>query len=144
MTTHLPADEELPKPVASLPVLFDGEFQLWRYGSSHSELKLRSVGPSSARDFIEMTFYGVVGMKLRSVYRPLTLASAEPAQIEEILGISEVRESQSSRVRCLALKSGGIDGLVACLSYSVWSHPRGSERDVTGIQSPDSVLILRG
>ncbi|WP_162624727.1 hypothetical protein [Streptomyces cadmiisoli] len=94
-------------------------------------------------EFIEVTFYGVIGMKLKTVYQPLTIAIAEPVQVEEMLKFSGVRESHASRVRCLALKSDSGDGLVACLSYSIWSHPRGSDNDALGVPHRDSVLILR-
>ncbi|MEU2495684.1 hypothetical protein [Streptomyces sp. NPDC007883] len=93
-------------------------------------------------DVVEVSFYGVVGMKLKTVYRPLTLAFAEPAQVEEMLRFSDVKESHSSRVHCLALKSDNGDGWVACLSYSVWSHPR--DADGSAPRHRDSVLILRG
>ncbi|MFI7064659.1 hypothetical protein ACIBL3_26950 [Kribbella sp. NPDC050124] len=96
------------------------------------------------REFIEVTFYGVVGMKLKTVYQPLTISIAEPVQVEEMLKFSDVQESNSSRVRCLALKSDSGDGLVACLSYSIWSHPRSSDYDMSGVQHRDSVLIIRG
>ncbi|MET8509154.1 hypothetical protein ABZV60_31645 [Streptomyces sp. NPDC004787] len=95
------------------------------------------------RDFIEVTFYGVIGMKLKTVYQPLAIDVAEPLQVEEMLRFSGVRESHSSRVRCLALKSDSGDGLVACLSYSIWSHPRELENDAPGVPHQDSVLILR-
>ncbi|WP_285751748.1 hypothetical protein [Lentzea sp. NBRC 105346] len=95
------------------------------------------------RDFIEVTFYGVIGMKLKTVYQPLTIAIAEPAQVEEMMKFSGVRESQASRVRCLALKSDGGDGLVACLSYSIWLHAGGSDDEVSRGLNQESVLILR-
>ncbi|MFG2919576.1 hypothetical protein ACGF0D_42755 [Kitasatospora sp. NPDC048298] len=140
----MPTDNGQPQPAGGLPASFDREFQLWRYNLSHSELKLRSFGRASTRDFIEVTFYGVIGMKLKSAYRSLTISSAEPTQVDEILRFSEVRESDFSRFRCLALKSDSGDGLVACLSYSVWSHSKDSDHDAVGAGNPDSVLILRG
>lgn len=83
-------------------------------------------------------------MKLKTVYQPLTISLAKPAQVEEMLKFTDVRESHSSRVRCLALRSASGDGLVACLSYSIWSHPRDADFGVSGVQHPDSVLILKG
>ncbi|MEU6245626.1 hypothetical protein [Streptomyces sp. NPDC047024] len=94
-------------------------------------------------EFIEVTFYGVIGMKLKTVYQSLTIAVAEPAQAEEMLQFSGVREDHASRVRCLALKSDSGDGFVACLSYSIWSHPKESDNDVLGVPRLDSLLILR-
>lgn len=144
MPTHsLPDEESQPTPTASLPISFDRKFRPWRYSVSHSELKLRSVDPASVGEFIEVTFYGVVGMKLKTVYQSLTIAIAEPVQVEEMLKFADVRESHSSRVRCLALKSDSGDGLVACLSYSIWSHPSDSDKDVSGVPHRDPVLILR-
>lgn len=95
------------------------------------------------REFIEVTFYGVIGMKLNTVYQPLTIVIAEPEQVEEMFKFSGVRESHASRVRCLAPKADSGDGLVTCLSYSIWSHPRGSDDEVLGVPHRDSVLILR-
>ncbi|MFG2496195.1 hypothetical protein ACGFSD_34860 [Streptomyces caniferus] len=83
-------------------------------------------------------------MRLKTVYRPLSITLAEPAEAEEMLKFSEVRESQSSRVHCLALKSDSGDGLVACLSYSIWSHPREAAEERSGVPHRESVLILRG
>ncbi len=132
------------QPTATLPISFDRKFRPWRYSIGHSELKLRSVGSEAERDFIEVTFYGVVGMRLKTVYRPLSIALAGPADTEEMLKFSEVRESQTSRVHCLALKSDSGDGLVACLSYSIWSHPRETVEEGAEVPHRDSVLILRG
>ena len=143
MPTHSLPDGDPPQPTSGLPLAFDRKFRPWRYSVSHSELKLRSVDPASVREFIEVTFYGVIGMKLKTVYQPLTINIAEPAQVEEMLKFSGVRESHASRARCLALKSDNGDGLVACLSYSIWSHPRELENDVPGVPHRDSVLILR-
>ncbi|MFD9210343.1 hypothetical protein ACFVZM_29180 [Streptomyces sioyaensis] len=143
MPTHSPADEG-QQPTATLPISFDRKFRPWRYSIGHSELKLRSIDSDAAHDFIEVTFYGVVGMRLKTVYRPLSITLAEPAETDEMLKFSEVRESQASRVRCLALKSDSGNGLVACLSYSIWSHPREKDGESSGLPHPESVLILRG
>ncbi|MGW7251882.1 hypothetical protein [Streptomyces decoyicus] len=132
------------QPTATLPISFDRKFRPWRYSIGHSELKLRSIDSDAECDFIEVTFYGVVGMRLKTVYRPLSIALAEPAEAEEMLRFSEVRESQSSRVHCLALKSDSGDGLVVCLSYSIWSHPRETDEERPGVPHRESVLILRG
>ncbi|MEU6707501.1 hypothetical protein [Streptomyces wuyuanensis] len=140
MPTRALSDEE-PQSTASLPLSIDRKFRPWRYSVSHSELRLRSVDPVSVPDVVEVSFYGVVGMKLKTVYRPLTLGLAEPAQAEEMLRFSDVEESRSSRVHCLALKSDNGDGWVACLSYSIWSHPR--DADGSAPRHRDSVLILR-
>lgn len=83
-------------------------------------------------------------MRLKTVYRPLTIALAEPADTDEMLKFSDVRAPRSSQVRCLALKADSGDGLVACLSYSVWSHPRESDDERSGDRHRESVLILKG
>ncbi|MGW5675109.1 hypothetical protein ACWEV4_08485 [Streptomyces sp. NPDC003860] len=132
------------QPGVILPITFNRKFRPWRYTVGHSELRLRSIDMGSMADFIEVTFHGVLGMKLKTVYQPLTVALAEPAQAEEILRFSDVREAQYSLIRCLALKSDSGDGLVACLGYSIWSHPKGSEHVVSGDRHPDAVLIRRG
>ncbi|MGW1917774.1 hypothetical protein ACWCQS_45825 [Streptomyces sp. NPDC002076] len=143
MPIHSHPEEETPQPSsASLPISFDRKFRPWRYSISHSELTLRSVEPASGPDFIEVTFYGVLGMKLKTVYRPLTIGMADPAQFEEMLKFSGIGESHSQRVHCLALRSDSGDGLVACLSYTIWSHPRHSVHEAPGAPHEGSVLIL--
>jgi hypothetical protein len=110
---------------------------------SHSELKLRSVGPPEDADIIEAAFYGVVAMKLATVYKPLTIEFAAPDQAEEMARLASL-VGRSSRVKVLALKSTGGDGLVACMSYSLWSHPRDVNHDSSGLPGADSILILKG
>jgi hypothetical protein len=131
-------------PGAVLPLSFGRKFRVWRYAIGHSERKLRSTGPASASDLIEVTFYGVIGMKLKTVYDPLMIAVAEPWQADELLRLANVKESRAARVRCLALRSKGDDGPVACLSYSIWSHPRDPGYDASGVPVTGSTLILRG
>lgn len=126
MVIHSLPDGE-PQSNAALPISFDRKFRPWRYRVSHSELKLRSVDPVSVPDVVEVSFYGVVGMKLKTVYRSLVLDLAEPAQAEDMLRFSDVEGTHSSRVHCLVLKSDNGDGWVACLSYSIWSHPRDAD-----------------
>jgi hypothetical protein len=118
---------------AGLPISFDRKFRPWRYSVSHSELKLRSVDSVPSGEVVEVTFYGVVGMKLKTVYQSLTIATAEREQFQEMLKFSEVRELHYERVRCLALKSDSGDGLVACLSYSIWSHLGEPVYDESGV-----------
>jgi hypothetical protein len=142
MPTPSPPSEDPPGAV--LPLSFGRKFRVWRYAISHSELKLRSAGPASASDLIEATFYGVISLKLRTVYDPLTIAVAEPWQADELLRLANVKESRAARVRCLALRSEGDDGLVSCLSYSIWSHPRDPSYDASGVPATGSTLILRG
>jgi hypothetical protein len=129
---------------ADLPVSFERKFRPWRYAVSHSELKLRSVDTLPTADVIEITFYGVVGMKIATVYSPLKIAVAETSQIEEMARLAGLKGSQSSRVKYLAMKSSGEDGLVACLSYTIWSLPRDLNPDLGGVPQADSVLILMG
>jgi hypothetical protein len=124
-------------------VSFGRKFRVWRYDVSHSELKLRSSPTASADDLIEVTFYGVVGMKLKTVYQPLTIAVAEPWQSEDMLRFANLEQSGTSRVRCVALRSEGDDGLVSCLGYSIWSHPGEPDYEVTGVPRKEPALILR-
>ncbi|WP_373304351.1 hypothetical protein [Streptomyces anandii] len=142
---HSPPKDEAPQPSsAGLPIFFDRKFRPWRYSISHSELKLRSVEPASGSpEFIEVTFYGVIGMKLKTVYRPLTISHADPARAEEILRFSDVKESHSRHVHCLALRSDSGDGFVACLSYTIWSHKGDSDHAPSDTPREGSVLILR-
>jgi hypothetical protein len=141
---HLNPDESSPSSVDGLPLFLERKFRTWRYSVSHSELRLRSVGSDSERDFIEVTFYGVVGVKLKTVYRPLVITAATSEQRDEMLEFSCLPESQTSRILCLALKADSGDGFVACLRYSVWLHPKELEQGRSGGSHSGSRLILRG
>jgi len=83
-------------------------------------------------------------MKLATVYEPLTIDFAAPDQVEEMARLAGLKGSQSSRLKVLALKSTGGDGLVACLSYSIWSLPEELNHDSSGLVDADSVLIIKG
>lgn len=95
-------------------------------------------------ELIEIAFYGVVAMKLATAYRSLTIDVAGPGQVEEMAKLAALNESQSSRVKVLALKSTGDDGLVACLSYSAWSLPKRGSYDSAGLPEAESILIFKG
>lgn len=141
---HSNLDESSPRPVEELPISLDRKFRPWRYSVSHSELRLRSVGDGSERDFIEVTFYGVVGVKIKTIYRPLVISAATSKQRDEMCKFSDLRESQTSRVICMALKADSGDGLVACLSYSIWLHLKELEGGSSEGLNVGSTLILRG
>jgi hypothetical protein len=139
------ANPDLPHLSAELPVSFERKFRPWQYRVTHSELKLRSAGSPTEAGIIEVTFYGVVAMKLATVYEPLAIELATAGQAEEMVSLAGLKETQSSRVKVLALKSArGNDGLVACLSYSVWLHPSELKVDSSGLPKAESILILRG
>jgi hypothetical protein len=132
---------------AQLPLVFERKFRPWRYGVSHSELSIRSSGGEvdgePAADFVDITFHGVVGMKLRSVYQGITLTRAERPAADEMLRFAGVADSsQAHRVQCLTLDPEG-DSFVACMRFSVWSHPRGGEYDTSGEPGDGSTLVLR-
>lgn len=125
--------------------MFERGFRPWRYFISHSVLKLRSFGPDCAAYFIEVTFDGVLGMRLKTSYSSLTIATAEPARAEEMLrfcGLAEHRPA--SWLHCLVLGADGEDGFVVCARYSAWSHPRRLQDEQWPDEQPESVLIHRG
>ena len=123
---------------------FERRFHVWRYAVSHSELKLRSVDSESAPDLIEVTFFGVVGMKLKESFKSLTISYADESQAAEILDLVGIEESKRRRLKCYALKSDGGDCLVAAVGSSIWSHPRGKVEAEPKSEVEGSVLILRG
>jgi hypothetical protein len=100
-------------------VHFDLKFRPWRYLLTHSELELRSFGSPDNSYYVSIRFHNVVAMTLRTVYRPLTLAVANRKQSEELANLSGLTERQWERAKCLALKSTGSDGLVACVGYTI-------------------------
>lgn len=127
-----------------LPLLLERRFRPWRYGVSHSELRLRSVDRASTRDFVEVFFCGVLGVKLKSTYESLMLAEADRRSAEEILRFAGVPDARASRVRCLTLETGGEGGFVVCLGFSVWSYPEDARHDLSGIPRTGSSLIIKG
>jgi hypothetical protein len=136
-----PADD--PQATAALPVSFDRKFRPWRYAVSHSQLKLRSIASSANSDVIEVIFEGVVGMQLKTIYEPLTIAIADPSQTEEILRFSAVQESHYSRLRCISLQSDSGDGLIACLGFNIWLYPEEPKRDLLGDYPPEAKMIMK-
>lgn len=132
-----------PQPVEGLPLSLNRKFRTWSYAVSHSELKLRSSEPASSRDVVEVTFYGVLAMKLKAVYKSLIIANADETQLSELSVLADLSESRMSRVHGMALKTVSGDGLVACLSYSVWLHPIEPDHDPMGLARRESTLILR-
>ncbi len=125
-------------PSGALPLTFDRVFRPWRYAVSHSELRLRTVD-TEAGDLIEAAFFGVVGMKLKSLYQSLTIDYADRAQTAEILRFADIKEKSAHHVRCLTLHSTGDSGFIACLSFVVRSYPPGRGPDRTD----NSALIAR-
>ena len=141
MPTPSAPDRDAP-PSAALPVTFDRAFRPWRYAISHSELRLRTVD-TQAGDLIEATFFGVVGMKLKSLYQSLTIDYADRAQTAEILQFADIKEKSAHHVHCLTLRSTGDSGFIACLSFVVRSYPPGSDPDRASDRSDNSALIVR-
>ncbi|GAA2631408.1 hypothetical protein SMC26_22645 [Actinomadura fulvescens] len=123
---------------AGLPISFERRFRPWRYNVSHSELSLRSV---DGADIIEIQFFGVMGMKLKTVYERLDITLADGPETAEILTFSGVPGSQTAKVRCLTLND---DSFVACLRFSAWARPRDTERDPSGLPQSESTLLFRG
>lgn len=125
---------------SQLPITFDGDFYVERYLVTHSELKLRSSPSSSANERIEIKFYDVVGLRLKTkTYRTLEIAYADEDQAREMIEFAEIRTENIPRVVVVALKSGGPDSLVACSSFTVYSYPEDTR--ASGEDGP--VLIAR-
>ncbi|MER7211597.1 MULTISPECIES: hypothetical protein [Streptosporangium] len=93
---------------------------------------------------MEVFFRGVLGVKLKSVYRSLTLAEADRRSADEMLRFAGVSDVWASRVHCLTLGPDGEGGFVVCLGFSVWSHPEGAGHDLSGIPRTGSNLIIGG
>ncbi|KDN17586.1 hypothetical protein [Amycolatopsis rifamycinica] len=121
-----------------LPVTFDRDFFVFRYLVSHSELALRSV-EGDADDRIEIKFYSVFGMKLKTKYRSPELGYADDAQRREMLELTGLEGANAARVHVMALRSGDGEGLVACVGFTVYSHPNAPSADA--YVSGDPVLI---
>ncbi|MFD4357117.1 hypothetical protein ACFWPX_31515 [Nocardia sp. NPDC058518] len=64
-------------------------------------------------------------MQMKTVFKSITIDLAEESQSLSLLHISDIDEGKWNRVKCLALKSTGVDSLVACASYSIRVYPDG-------------------
>ncbi|MFE3544420.1 hypothetical protein ACFXK0_15775 [Nocardia sp. NPDC059177] len=64
-------------------------------------------------------------MKMKTIFETMTIDLADSSQSVEILQLSGIDESRWDRIKCLALKSGEVDSLVACTSYSIRAYPNG-------------------
>lgn len=124
MTTPSP-DHEYTRIDGDLPIHFGFKFRPWRYNLSLSELELRSFDRSPDPTFVSIRFFSVFAMKMKTFFNTMTIDLADASQSMEILQISEVDESKWGRIKCLALKSGEVDSLVACTSYSIRLYPHG-------------------
>ncbi|MBE1497358.1 hypothetical protein H4696_004458 [Amycolatopsis lexingtonensis] len=131
-------------PLSRLPVSFDRGFHVHRYRASHSEFSLRSRGHDPAGDLVELACYGVLGLKVKTVYQSLVIAHADEVQVEEMLELIEAKPRHRAAIVVLALKSGGRDGLIACTSYTVFSHPGSRSDEARIVSGEDSTLIARG
>ncbi|MEU4319456.1 hypothetical protein AB0F85_09360 [Nocardia fluminea] len=135
MTTPSP-DREYTRIDGELPMHFGFKFRPWRYNLSLSELELRSFDRSPEPAFVSIRFFSVFAMKMKTLFNSLTIDLADPSQSLEILRISEVDESKWGRIKCLALKSGDVDSLVACTSYSIRLYANGFPSTSTVARNP--------
>ncbi len=136
--------EGIPEPTGELPVTFERKFRPWRYVVGHSRLSIRSIDPNSAPDHVEITFFGVLGVRLASVYQTLTIALADKADAEDMFRFSGLRESQYSSALCVALSSDSGTGHVVCVGCSVWLHTDKPDHIGRGGPRHDSILLARG
>lgn len=128
----------------NLPVRFDRKFRPWQYDVSHSYLRLKSLASPADPTSIEIRFHGVVAVKLKSVYEPLTLADATPSQRDEILTFADLGAQHYRRVRCLILSAHDGESFIACLRFSAWSYTTENGSGTTGSTPQEPQLIVRG
>ncbi|MGW5155249.1 hypothetical protein ACWEPN_07190 [Nonomuraea wenchangensis] len=127
----------------ALPFKLTGNFRPWRYDVSHSRLRIRSTPHDSGADVIDIAFHGVLGVKLRTVYTSLTLSEPNPDQERIIHDYLNLKEVHRNKISCLMLSPEVDDSFVACLGFSVWSHPQAADFDATGIGKRESKLLFR-
>lgn len=135
MTTPSP-DREYTRIDGDLPIHFEFKFRPWRYNLSLSELELRSFDRSSDPMFVSIRFFSVFAMKMKTSFKTMTIDVADQSQSMEILQLSEIDEPKWGRIKCLALKSGNVDSLIACTSYSIRLYPHGFPSTSTVIRNP--------
>lgn len=63
----------------SLPLRLEHPFQLWSYSKSHRMLVLRGRPGENYDHYVDVIFTSVIGMKLASSYKNLTVAVAADA-----------------------------------------------------------------
>ncbi|WP_156677389.1 hypothetical protein [Nocardia sp. Root136] len=64
-------------------------------------------------------------MQMKTVFNSMTIDLADDDQSLALLHISDIDEAKWDRVKCLALKSTGVDSSVACASFSIRVYPHG-------------------
>ncbi|MCF2525764.1 hypothetical protein [Yinghuangia soli] len=141
----IPSDPEPGGRAATgLPLHLPRRIRPWRYQVGHSELTLRSVDRVPAGEVVEATFFGVVGMKLKTTYEGIALREAGHELAREIARFAGIRSDCTDRLRCLLLDPEADDSFVACVGFSVWTHRETPESDRSGMPRDGSTLILRG
>lgn len=76
-----------------LPVAFDRKCKPWRYSVTHSELEIRSIERPGSPDVLVVKFYGVIAMKIRTYYDPITPELASGAELSEMVRFAGVDEA---------------------------------------------------
>jgi hypothetical protein len=95
------------------PIVLDRFFLVWRYLCSHRQLVLQSPARGEHAEGIVVHFLGVIGHKVRSQYRPLTLMVADGQVRKDLLDFAEVPQHFRPRFICLTLPAEA-DGFVVC------------------------------
>ncbi|BCJ76445.1 hypothetical protein CS0771_59890 [Catellatospora sp. IY07-71] len=93
-----------------LPLQFDCSFRPWSYRVSHRTLVLRSHNREGGD--IDVVFVDVLGMKIKALYRGLTISdSGRVAEIDEFV---DVPERHRSRYVNLSVSDRDDGGFVVC------------------------------
>jgi hypothetical protein len=119
------------------PVVLDRRFRPWRYGVGHGQLLLHSPAEQNHGEHLDVLFEGVLAVKLRSSYRPLTLHPADPDIGAAILAFADVPARHRDRVLCLALPTPHAEpGFIACARATILAtpavHPAATRRNSPG------------
>lgn len=101
----------------SLPLYFEHPFQLWSYSKSHRTLILRGRPGEDYDHYVDVIFTSVIGMKVSSGYKGLTVAvAADASEMDSFLQAQDRYERGYMNLEVLDLIHRGF---VVCTRVTV-------------------------
>ncbi|MDX8048311.1 hypothetical protein SK571_02845 [Lentzea sp. BCCO 10_0798] len=111
----------------SLPLHLEHPFQVWSYSHSHRTLVLRGRPGENYDHYVDVVFADVLGMKLASAYRRLSVeVAADASEMDEFMRSPGRYERGFMN---LVVSDGDRTGFVVCGRVDVrrgigWQNPR--------------------
>ncbi|GAA2833226.1 hypothetical protein GCM10010441_67210 [Kitasatospora paracochleata] len=110
-----------------LPLHFEHSFEAWSYSKSHRTLVLRGYPGKGHREYVDIVFSSVLGMKIASGYERLSVHLAtDSSEMDEFLRNPERYDRGYLNV---VVSDGGSDGYVVCKNVKVRRGTRRYEEE---------------